>query len=56
MVKTDGAAKAHAIARKAIVEAVPEDVGLLTYGRYKLKRDGRGVTQTVEKLEEDDGR
>lgn len=45
---TEAAAKRHAISRKKIGELIPADVGLLRYGLAKAKRDGRGLTITVE--------
>lgn len=50
---TEAAAKAHAIAREHIKEAIPEDVGLVRYGRFKASRSKVGsITMTVDKLEE----
>jgi hypothetical protein len=47
---TDGAAKAHAIARQKIGELLPDDVGELRLGLFKLKRNKAGaLTMTLEK-------
>jgi hypothetical protein len=47
--ETDGAAKLHAITRREMAELVPDDVGLVQLGLVRLKRDGRGVTISLEK-------
>ncbi len=53
IVGTDAAAKVNAIHKAAMKDLVPEDVGEIKYGRYKLSRTKAGaVTQTVAKLEE----
>lgn len=53
---TDAAAKRNAIARKTLVETIPETIGDLQYGRYRAKRSKAGaVTMTVEKMENGDG-
>jgi len=46
---THAAAARHAIARKDMDRLMPEDVGLVTRGRIKAKRDGRGFTASLEK-------
>jgi hypothetical protein len=50
---THAAATAHAIARKALIELVPEEYGLVQQGLLRFKRDGRGVTLTLDKPEDD---
>lgn len=50
--ETHGAAAAHAIAREDIKKLVPDDVGLVRYGLVSYKRDGRGQTIALAKLEE----
>jgi hypothetical protein len=49
--QTDAAAKRHAIARKDMDRLMPDDVGLVTRGRIRAKRDGRGFTASLEKGE-----
>lgn len=51
---TDAAAKRNAISRKDADRLMPEDVGLVTRGRIKAKRDGRGFTMSLAKMEADD--
>jgi hypothetical protein len=51
---TDAAAKRHAIARKDMDRLMPEDVGLVTRGSIKAKRDGRGFTASLSKEKTDD--
>jgi hypothetical protein len=47
---TDGAAKAHAIARQKIGELLPDDVGELRLGLFKLTRNKAGaLTMTLGK-------
>jgi hypothetical protein len=50
---THAAATAHAIARKAMIELVPEDIGLVQQGLLRFKRDGRGITIALDKPEAD---
>jgi hypothetical protein len=55
IIGTDAAAKVWAIHREAMKELVPEDVGEVSWGRYRLARSRAGaVTQTVQKMEADD--
>ena len=49
--ETHGAAVKHAIVRKEMTALVPEDVGLCQLGLVRLKRDGRGVSISMEKPE-----
>jgi hypothetical protein len=50
IIATDGAAKAHAVARKKIGELLPDDVGELRRGLFKLTRNKAGaLTMTVGK-------
>jgi hypothetical protein len=51
---TDAAAKRHAIARKDMDRLMPEDVGLVTRGSIKAKRDGRGFTASLTKEKDDE--
>lgn len=46
---THAAAARHAISRKDMDRLMPEDVGTVTRGRIKAKRDGRGFVATLEK-------
>ncbi len=53
IVGTDAAAKVNAINREAMKTLVPDDLGELKMGRYRLARSKAGaITQTVQKLED----
>ncbi len=49
--ETEGAAKAHAIVRKEIADLLPDDIGLAQIGLVRARRDGRGLTITLDKQE-----
>ena len=54
-IDTDGAAKVNAISRDELKKIVPEDVGELRRGRFKLHRDKAGaVRMSLAKMEDDD--
>jgi hypothetical protein len=50
---THGAAIKHAIVREHIKAIVPEDVGRVEYGLFTYKRDGRGITLSLAKGEDE---
>jgi hypothetical protein len=50
---THGAAIKHAIVREHIKAIVPDDIGLVRYGLFTYKRDGRGVTLSLAKGDEE---
>ena len=50
---THAAAARHAIARKDMDRLMPEDVGTVTRGRIKAKRDGRGFRASLERNDAD---
>jgi hypothetical protein len=51
---TLGASTLHAITREKIKAIVPEDVGRIEYGLFTYKRDGRGITLSLAKGEDDE--
>jgi hypothetical protein len=51
---TKASADLHAITRKDMSGLVPEDVGLVSFGLVKQRRDGRGVVITLDKPEASD--
>ncbi len=54
IIGTQAAATVNAINREAMKSLVPEDVGEVKLGRYRLARSKNGsVTQTVAKLEDE---
>ena len=51
--QTNAAAKRNAISRKDMDRLMPNDVGQVTRGRIKAKRDGRGFSATLAKEQAD---